>query len=383
MSVAHRAPTTEEVLLPPADLVPEAPERDVALDLLRGLAMVVLVVNHTQLESALGWATEPFLSAAETLVAVSGIVVGMVFGRRWRVLGARAATRGLLRRAFELYRASVCVVALVALLTLVPGLATEAVTVPAAGGPDLYAVHDGLPRLLLAIVTLETGPWPFAILGFFVAALALTPAVLWLLARGWWPLVLVLSWAAFAAGRATTAAVLPFQSEGPFPFLLWQALFVHGAVLGWHRRQVVGALRRHGRWIAGAVLAIGALAAYVRLHELGLSPFGHSPAWWQAWDREHFSKAYVDAARLVSIVAFAAVAYLALRRLPATVERAVAPVLLALGRNSFYVFIVHVFVLIALASVPSSGANALVQLAVVALLVLMVRGRVLFGLVPR
>jgi len=162
-----------------------------------------------------------------------------------------------------------------------------------------------------------------------------------------------------------------------------EALFVHGAVLGWHRRQVVHALRRHGRWIAGAVLAVAALAAYVRLHELGLSPFGRAPDWWRAWDREHFSKAYLDAARLVSMVAFAAVAYLALRSLPATVERAVAPVLLALGRNSFYVFIVHVFVLVAVASVPSSGANALVQLAVVALLVLMVRGRVLFRLIPR
>lgn len=370
---------------------PTLPARDLPLDLLRGLAMVVLVVNHLPATSWLNYATEPFLSAAETLVVVSGMVAGMVFGRRWRTWGPGATTRALLRRSCVLYRASVVVVALVGLLTLIPGLATEALTIaPGTTGPDLYG-FDGPLRTALAVVTLEAGPWQFNILGFFIAVIALTPALLWLLDRGWWPAVLVGSWALFALGRATHAEVLPSQSETPFPLLIWQLLFVHGLVLGWHRRQVAAWLRGRRRGIVvAAVLVVAALAAYVRLHEIGLHPLGWSSADWRAWDAEHFSKRYQDAARLISMLAFAGAAYVVLRRFAPLAERTVGRLLLPLGRCSFYVFITHVFVSLAVATVlaqldvvPGRTAATFVQAGSLALLWLLVTRRVAFRWIPR
>jgi hypothetical protein len=358
--------------------------------------VVVLVVNHVHLDSALERVTEPFLSAAEALVCVSGVVVGMVFGRRWLQRGARATSAALLRRSLELYRASVVVVALVGLLTLVPGLATEALTIaPRTAGPDLYA-FDGPLRLALAIVTLEAGPWQFNVLGFFIAALALAPAVLWALARGWWPLVLAASWALFAVGRLTLADVLPAQSEGPFPLLIWQVLFVHGVVLGWHRDRVARAVPRVRGAVIGAVAAVALAAAYLRLHELGLDPLGldallgFDAADWRRWDAEHFHKPTLDAARMISMVAFTAAAYLAFRRFAPLAQRVLGPLLLPLGRASFYVFIVHVFVCLAVASVPALAGDGLglagntaVQLGCLALVWAMVRGEVLFRWIPR
>ncbi len=378
------APPRSEV---PPRAVPAA-DRDLALDLLRGVALVVLVVNHIHLDSGLEWATEPFLSAAETLVAVSGVVVGMVFGRRWLTRGAGATTRLLLHRSFVLYRASVVVVALVGLLTLVPGLATEALTIaPRTTGPDLYA-FDGAARTLLAVVTLEAGPWQFNVLGFFIAALALAPAVLWALGRGLWPVVLAVSWALFLLGRATELEVFPAQSEDRFPLLVWQLLFAHGVVIGWHRRRLAALGPRVLRTLAAVVLVLAALAAYVRLHELGLSPFGMDPAEWRRWDAEHFDKVLLDAARLGSMVAFAAAAYLGLRPLARFADRAPLTWLGSLGRASFYVFIVHVFVCLALATaLPGDGlglaGNTVVQLAALALIVAMVRREVLFCWIPR
>jgi hypothetical protein len=380
----------------PAPVAPAAAGRDVALDLVRGLAVVVLVVNHVHLDSALERVTEPFLSAAEALICVSGVVVGMVFGRRWLVHGARATAAMLLRRSFELYRASVCVVALVGLLTLVPGLETGALTVaPRTSGPDLYD-FDGPLRLALAIVTLEAGPWQFNVLGFFIAALALAPVVLWALARGWWPAVLVASWAAFAVGRATLADVLPMQSEGPFPLLIWQVLFVHGVVLGWHRATVARAVRRVRGLVAGAIVGVALVAAGLRLHELGLDPLGldallgFGPQDWRRWDAEHFDKPTLDAARMISMAAFTAAAYLVFRRFAPAARRVAGPLLLPLGRASFYVFIVHVFVCLAVASVPALAGDGLglagntaVQLACLALLWAMVRRQVLFRWIPR
>jgi hypothetical protein len=361
--------------------------RDVPLDLLRGLAMVILVVNHLRLESALGHVTTAVLSAAEVLVTVSGVVVGIVFGRRWVVDGARATTAMLLRRSRKLYVSSVVVVATVGALTLVPGLATEALSVSPNMQParDAYA-FDGVLRTLIAIVTLEAGPWQFNILGFFIAALALAPAVLWALARGWWPAAVAASVVAFVVGRHWDLDVLPAQSERPFPLLVWQVLFVNGIVLGWHREQLARRLRRHRRLVSGAILVVAAGFAGVQLAGPAVAEAGA----WARWEAEHFHKGSLDIARLVAMVSIAAAIYLGLRRWTASAERILGPLLLPLGRNSFYVFIMHVFICLAVASTPALAGgglglvgNTLVQLACLALLCTMVRRRFLFRLVPR
>ena len=79
-----------------------------------------------------------------------------------------------------------------------------------------------------------------------------------------------------------------------------------------------------------------------------------------------------------------------LRCLERIAEPTVGRLLIPLGRNSFYVFIMQVFVCLGVASVPALGgdglglaANTVVQVACLALLWLMVRRRLLFGLVPR
>ena len=341
--------------------------RDVALDLLRGLAMVVLVVNHIHLDSWLEVFTGSILSAAEILVAVSGVVVGMVFGRRWLTEGARATTRQLLLRSRKLYLASVVVVALIGVLTLVPGLPMERLTMSGNVFPRQSSYeYESLARTLLAVLTLEAGPWQFNILGFFVAMIAIAPALLWALARGWWPAVLAASWLAYLVGRETGLDVLPSQSERPFPLLIWQLLFVHGVALGWHR----GALRSlPGLWVAVGALAMAAAAA-----QLALGP---------AWLAEHFDKSSLDLARALGMTALAGVAYLALRRAPW-----LGNVLIPFGRNSFYVFIMHVFVCLAVAvAFPAQGfgmaVNTVVQLGCLAVLWLMVRRRFLFRWVPR
>jgi hypothetical protein len=372
-------------------------DRDTALDLARGLAMVILVVNHMHLDSWLKSATSAVLSAAEVLVLVSGVVAGMVFGRRWRARGPRATTLQLLRRARKLYVAAVVVGALVGLLSLVPWLATDAVTVSPTMRPsyDLYE-FDGPLRTLVAIVTLEAGPWQFNIVGFFVAMLAVTPVILWALERGWWPVVIAASWGLFALGRAWPVDILPTQSERPFPVLVWQLLFVHGMVLGRHREQVARAIRTGGGLVAGAVVALALAAVYLRVHGPGFDPLGLDRVLgWDAagrarWEAAHFDKSTLDLARLAVMVSLTAAIYLALQRFERPAARLAGWLLIPLGRNSFYVFIMHVFICVAVASVPVLAGpglgpvgNVAVQLACLGLLLALVRHRVLFAWVPR
>jgi hypothetical protein len=352
--------------LPSLDHVTPLPRatRDVPLDLLRGLAIVILVVNHLPLASPVEDVTSALLSAAEMLVVVSGVVAGMVFGRRWLTQGARSTTLALLRRSRKLYLASIVVVALVGLLTLVPGLATDSLSI--SRGVDRYA-FDGALRTALAVVTLEAGPWQFNIMGFFVAILALTPALLWLLARGWWPAVLAGSWALYAAGRAWPVELLPSQSEQAFPIMVWQVLFVHGLLIGWHRERIAAAVSGHGRsWlVAVAVVASAASAAYFAL------------------EPHHFGKDRLDPARIVLMMSLTALVYAALHA--RAVQAAAGPLLEPLGRNSFYVFIMQVFVCLAVATAHPGGTAAAVvlQLGALAVLWAMVRTRFLFRWVPR
>jgi hypothetical protein len=90
------------------------------------------------------------------------------------------------------------------------------------------------------------------------------------------------------------------------------------------------------------------------------------------------------------MMSIAAAVYIALRRFSKPAERLLGPVLLPLGRNSFYVFIMHLFVCLAVASAPTfSGGglglagNTLLQLGCLAVLWAMVRRRFLFRVVPR
>jgi len=372
-------------------------ERDLALDLLRGLAILILVVNHIHLESALEYGTASLLSAAEVLVAVSGVVAGMVFGRRWLSLGAAVTSRMLLARARKLYVATVCVIAVVGVLVALPGVDTSVMTASPRmeAGTDLYA-YEGGARTIVAVVTLEAGPWQFSILGLFIVLLALTPAVLFAFARGLWLPVLGVSWALFALGRTWDVDLLPTQSERAFPLLVWQVLFTHGLAVGFYRHRLAALISRYRRPLTAGV-AIVALAALVfKLEIEGLVPLGldrllgYGPIDWALWQDAHFDKTTLDAARMAVLGAIGFGLYAGFRAYQAHAERFLGWLLLPLGRNSFYVFIMHVFICLGVALMPGLGAgglgligNAVVEIACLALLWVMVTRRFLFSVVPR
>jgi hypothetical protein len=367
---------------------PERPiGRDVRLDLLRGLAMLILVVNHAGLRSWLTLGTGSVLSAAETLVPISGVAVGMVFGRRWRRDGGRVVTRQLWSRARSIYVAAAVLAVLVWLGSLVPGLSTDAVTVT-RHGDELYS-FGSVPRTLLAIVTLEAGPWQTCILAFFVVTLLAAPLLLWVLDRGGWPVLLAGSVGLYVTGRGLGGgAVLPSHSESPFPVLVWQLLFVVPLVFGFHRHRIAQA-SFPGRRIASALLAaaVAILAAIAVCLQVGLAP--DAALRWQA---AHFDKATLDPVRVLTMGSIALTLYLIVGLRRHRVQRAVGWLLLPLGRNSFYVFLVHVPLCVVLASVPGlagpgGGAgmlgNSLVLAAYVGTLLVLVRRQVLFRWIPR
>src|SRR6266542_1174068 len=88
------------------------PRRDLRIDWLRGLAMTCVIINHSKMSSLLSWFSyERFwvVTAAEVFVVLSGVVLGMVYGRRLARDGWLTVVRGLSRRALMLYVSFVAV----------------------------------------------------------------------------------------------------------------------------------------------------------------------------------------------------------------------------------------------------------------------------------
>src|SRR4029077_17306701 len=134
------------------------------IDWLRGLAMTCVIINHSKMSSLLSWFSyERFwvVTAAEVFVVLSGVVLGMVYGRRLARDGWLAVVRGLSRRALLLYVSFVAVT--VSLLIL---LLTGIDVASLAGRTDPVSEWVTNPRGMDAaawrdLALMRSGPWPF------------------------------------------------------------------------------------------------------------------------------------------------------------------------------------------------------------------------------
>ena len=174
---------------------PEHRERDERIDLLRGVAICFVVIDHINIASLFALVSQEAVgpvSGAEFFVALSGVVVGVVYRPR-----AEQTVRGkvlfpLWARARKLYLTALAVVIgayLTALLPFVDAKVLTTFTDLAAGGAGgaTYDLYDGFggrfpwppPGFFLRdILTLKLGPSQFSIMGLYVILLFAAPFLL-------------------------------------------------------------------------------------------------------------------------------------------------------------------------------------------------------------
>jgi hypothetical protein len=121
-------------------------------------------------------------------VALAGIVVGIVFGRKMRVDGLRACVRPMLSRALDLYKANLIVILLIGVLRYQPWLEMAEVTSftdPYTGMvyPLYPLLSEGVWKLLLDAALLRCGPHQFQVIGLYVVLFLLSPLVLYCIDR--------------------------------------------------------------------------------------------------------------------------------------------------------------------------------------------------------
>lgn len=389
------------------------PGRDLRLDLFRGFIILAVVITHIEIGGPYSYLTLHAVGAitgAEMFVFLSGMVLGMTYPLAVRKFGEWVAAVGAFKRARKQYVVTLVVIAVVFALSFVPFLNTDAITTftdrgTGTGGVGaegrVYDLYPNAMQLLAypppwfairQFLLLEMGPWPFNIMGLFVVLSLFIPLLLWVIRRGFWWAVLVVSWALYVF-QALNPDFAPLQSQfnAVFPLLTWQVVFTHGLVLGYYRRQVVGALTsRVGKVLIG--IAIGGYAAFLvyvwAANHAGFTPTPFPASMYDDLYNTAYQRVDLQWGRLVDIAFFAIVSYAILTVFWKPIAAAIGWLWIPIGQASLYVFVWQVFFALAIASIPGVPwgdfwIGFVVHSALILLAWYMVRKKFLFSVIPR
>ncbi len=388
--------------------------RDERLDFIRGFAAIGFITAHFEAFSCfhfIFWERLGIFSSAELFVMVSGLLLGIVNRdviNRTGSIGPSA--QRLCRRAFELYRAYVVLIALVGLVAAARVIRTTAITTfTDRWAETTYGLYppDSAPlgHELMGVLLLRSTPHQVQILGLYSLLMLAAPCGLWLLRRGLWAVLLAASFGLWFANQFWRIRLTGAQFEFAFPSLSWQIYFFGGLVVGYHARYEIAAwvARDHRRiWIVAAPAVLVALSAFVlaQCTDNPSFPAGSrldlvSPGTFRSWYDAAFEKNSVGAGRIVSATGFLISFYLLLSQVWRPARRLFGWLFLPLGRNSLYVFLTHLAFVAAADQIPGifngiprfSWSTIWFNTALLASLIfgvwLLVRHRVLYRWIPR
>ena len=349
--------------------------RDLRFDLLRGFAVVAMVVDHLAGPSPLYVLTGGnrfFTSAAEAFVLISGIVTGQVYGRMSRREDLGATLLRLLRRGWSLY-----------LLTL--GLTMIARSLGLAESGDSDGVTQRTPvGLLWSIVTLHQTAYLVDVPLLYTLLLLSAPVALLLMHQGrtW---VVVLGSLALWGGQQLFAGApdvpWPIAGNNLFEFGAWQVLFFAGMTLGYHREYLQTRISRQLERGLLLVSGVGFAALLLLFGVVQLSANG--PALGPTLQEHGFAKSDLQIGRLVASGIVLAFFFLLATRFWLPLRACLGWLLLPLGQNALYAYTAHTAMALVVHSRFSvdewpSSVNALAQLGGVALIWVAIRVRLLF-----
>ncbi|MCG7505729.1 OpgC family protein [Mesorhizobium retamae] len=312
---------------------PLSSERDTRIDVLRGVALLMIFIDHVPgtVFELFTYKNFGFSDAAEGFVLISGISVALAYGRKFQPGNRLLATLKMWRRAGVLYSAhivatmaSIAIFCAAALLAKRPDFLTQI---------NIGPLIERTPEVLVGIATLSHQIGYNNILPLYAVLLLAAPALLFL--GGRWPLpTLMLSGLVWLWAGLDQVAPPNYPEQG-FWFLnplSWQFLFTIGIVGTLHVRRG-GSIPVNG-WLLGlaAIYAVIALV-WVRGPWWGQDTwFGLPPV------LAGFDKTFLSLSRLLHVLS---IAYLivAVPAVSAFFRKPLDHPLAILGKRSLPVFV--------------------------------------------
>lgn len=362
-----------------------------AFDLLRGFFLIVILLNHlfyypSGLEIFTGRG-ELYVSTAEGFFLLSGIVLGIVRGRKLIAKPLKVASKLLLKRSLQLY---LTFIVLTVLFTLIGWVFYGQIGLK----PTPASPATPLLELIWRTLTFQYLYGWADFLRLYVLFLLASPLALWLLRQGWWYIVLLISFGVWS--------LFPLSSGDYWAMpISWQLVFFSGLVIGFHWpefRNFWQRLSARARTYIGASLIaltiITIIGSVLLVFVSRMS--GDVGSWLAAMHAvmdEYFNKDRLPLPRLLlGAIWFWGIFWLVRRYEPA-IHRTVGWLLTPLGVNSLYVytvqsfivFFMHLFVLLPLGQHFQAPwyINLMASLFAISLVWILVKKKVLFKIIPR
>ena len=347
----------------PTAAAPAATERDLRLDLFRGIALWLIFLDHIP-ENVVNWFTirnYGFSDATEIFIFISGYTAAFVYGRAMRERGYLIASARILRRAWQIY------VAHIFLFTI---FMAEIAYVAATFDNPLYAeemnILDFLKQpdvTIFQALLLKFKPVNMDVLPLYIVLLLLFPPALAMLM--WQPAFALAASALLYVLTWTFDWNLPAYPNGVWFFnpFAWQLLFVFGAwcALGGAKRLAPVLQSRAILAVAIAYLAF----AFVITLTWYVEPLGRLvPNWLSEW-MYPIDKTNLDVLRFAHFLALAAVTvHFVPRDWPALKWPILQPAIRC-GQHSLEIFCLGVFLAFAGQFVISEySGGPLIQIAI-------------------
>ena len=334
------APLSHDLAVPRKGKAPEA-ERDLRLDLFRGLALWLIFLDHIP-SNIVSWITirnYGFSDAAEIFVFISGYTAAFVYGRSMRERGTVVASARILKRAWQVY---------VAHIFLFVIYLAEIAYVSRTFENPLYAEEMGIfdflrqPDVTLyEALLLKFKPANMDILPLYIVLLTTFPLFLWVLLRQ--PTVALASSLLIYVAALQFGINLPAYPEGTWAFnpFAWQLLFAFGAWCG------LGGAKRLSNFMRSPVV-LGLAVAYLVFAFLIVMTwyfprYGYLvPKWFAEW-MYPIDKTNLDVLRFVHFLALAVLTVRFVPRdWPALRSAWLRPAIVC-GQHSLEVFCLGVF----------------------------------------
>lgn len=365
--------------------------RLLTFDLLRGYFLLAIILNHLYwYPNGFDWVAAHgglFVTSAEGFFLISGIVLGIVRGRKLIDKPFRDAALLLLKRGAQLYVTSIVLMLIFTLLGWWffydnPGLK-----------PGIRPIDEPFLSVLFGALSFNYIYGWADYLRLYAIFLLISPLALWLLRRHKWYLVLAASvglWLLFPTPdsvQKTDELLMP---------IAWQLIFFSGFVIGFHWKQMSGWWQRLARSVRRAAttivvsLAVTTIAANIALYFGQYLPGAAGVTLTNIYASflPYFDKASLPLPRLALFLLWFWFGFWLFSRFEPFIMKRFGWLLLTFGQNSLYVYTIHAFVIFFAHLIMSQGGpnlflNFVGTIIIVGLIWTAVKTKFLMKIIPR
>ncbi len=366
--------------------------RIAALDLLRGYFMVSIILNHLQwYPSGFDWVAAKgslLISAAEGFFIISGILLGLIRGRKLMHEPFKVSALLVLSRGVKLYAVSIILMLLFTFIGWLfidnPGLK-----------PGIRPVDESVISVILGALSFDYIYGWADFLRLYAIFLIMSPLAIWLLRKGKWYIVTagsILLWLVFLLALSYTG----HSAELLMP-LSWQLLFFFGLVFGFHWIDIQAWWKRRStnfkKSVAIPLLSLAAITLLANVIFIFGTTYNIVPESikiaYETMQVTVFNKEALTLPRIGIFVLWFSLGLYLFTRYEAWITKWFGWILLPFGKNSLYVYIMHAVILFVahLVLAPVNATHIVVNFfgtcIVLGLIFLAVKTKFLFGVIPR